>query len=70
MRREIGIGQANIIDEIAITWSKTRKTQVFKNIKPNQFIKIKEGNKTITKVNIKKTIFPSNPSKTSICKIM
>ena len=70
LRREIGIGQANIIDEIAITWSKTRKTQVFKNIKPNQFIKITEGNKTITKVNIKKTIFPSDPSKTSICKII
>jgi hypothetical protein len=70
LRREIGIGQATIIDEIEITWSKTRKTQVFKNIKPNQFIKIKEGSNTITKVNISKTIFSTQPSKTLTCKIM
>jgi hypothetical protein len=70
LRREIGIGQATIIDEIAITWSKTRKTQVFKNIKPNQFIKIEEGSSTITKVNISKTIFSTQPSKTLTCKIM
>lgn len=67
LRREIGIGQANVIAEIAITWSKTRKTQIFKNIKPNQFIKIKEGSTRITKVKLNKLNFPTTQNAT-ICK--
>lgn len=43
LRREIGIGQATIIDEIEITWSGSRKVQVFRDVKPNQFLAIKEG---------------------------
>ncbi len=42
LRREIGIGQSDLIDELEITWAQTGKKQVFKNLKPNQFIKIKE----------------------------
>ncbi|WP_435353676.1 FG-GAP-like repeat-containing protein [Emticicia sp. SJ17W-69] len=68
LRREIGIGQANIIDEIAVTWAKTRKTQVFRNIKPNQFIKITEGSNTISNINIKKTDISEPNSTIPICK--
>lgn len=68
LRREIGIGQANLIEEIAITWSKTRKTQIFKNIKPNQFIKIKEGSTRITEVKLKKINFPGKTQNSTICK--
>lgn len=43
LRREIGIGQATVIDEISITWPASGITQVIKNVKPNQLLKIKEG---------------------------
>ncbi|HEX9152176.1 MAG TPA: FG-GAP-like repeat-containing protein [Flavobacterium sp.] len=68
LRREIGIGQANMIDEIAIIWSKTRNAQIFKNIKPNQFIKIKEGSASITKEKLNKIIFPYKSDNSVICK--
>ncbi|HEY8933769.1 MAG TPA: CRTAC1 family protein [Cyclobacteriaceae bacterium] len=54
MRREIGVGQAKIIDEIEIHWHGSDKIQVFKNIKPNQFIRINESSSTIEKVPLKK----------------
>ena len=56
LRREIGIGQAKVIDEIAITWSKTRKTEVFKNIRPNQLLKIKEGQNKFVAVKVKRQL--------------
>lgn len=43
LRQEIGIGQAAIIDEIEITWAGSQTVQVFRNVQPNQFIRIKEG---------------------------
>ncbi|WP_163399769.1 FG-GAP-like repeat-containing protein [Flavobacterium fluviatile] len=67
LRMEIGIGQAAIIDQIEISWPKSHKKQVLKNIQPNQFIKIKEGEKNFSKINIKKTVFPSTGVKSSIC---
>jgi hypothetical protein len=30
LRREIGIGQSDLIDELEITWAQTGKKQVFK----------------------------------------
>jgi len=65
--REIGVGKAKIIDQIEITWPKSRKKQVFKNIQPNQCIKITEGNKNYSKVNLKKIVFPTAGAKSSIC---
>lgn len=43
LRREIGIGQATVIDEIEITWAGSQTKQVFRDIKPNQFLTIEEG---------------------------
>jgi hypothetical protein len=43
LRREIGIGQAEQVDEITINWPASGTTQVIKNVKPNQLIKITEG---------------------------
>lgn len=54
LRREIGIGSANIIDEIEIRWHASGKVQVFKNVKPNQFLKITEGKDKLERVNIKR----------------
>ncbi|HSD07680.1 FG-GAP-like repeat-containing protein [Flavobacterium sp.] len=65
--REIGVGKAKTIDQIEITWAKSHKKQVFKNIQPNQCIKITEGNKNYSKVNLKKIVFPTAGAKSSIC---
>ncbi len=67
LRREIGIGQANIVDEILITWPKTGKTQSFKNVKPNQFLKIQEGNDVLSVVNLKKTDLSTPKSNIPVC---
>ena len=69
LKREIGIGQATLIDEIEITWAGTQKKQIFKNIKPNQFIKIKEANNTITNIRLNKINFHPEIPTSSICKI-
>jgi tetratricopeptide (TPR) repeat protein len=53
LRKEIGIGKAPIIDDLVIKWPRTGMTQDFKNVIPNQFIKIKEGVNRIEKENIK-----------------
>lgn len=66
LRREIGIGQATVVDEIEITWSKSRQKQVFKNIQPNQLIKIKEGINTTTTVPLEKLDF-SKGAKMPMC---
>jgi len=60
-RREIGIGQANKIDELVIKWPGTSQVQVFRNIKPNQFFRIKEGKPDFTTIPLKKLDFKSTP---------
>jgi tetratricopeptide (TPR) repeat protein len=67
LRMEIGVGQATSIDQIEITWAKSHKKEVFKNIQPNQYIKIIEGKKDFSKITIKKTPFSTVGAKTSIC---
>ncbi|WP_196216499.1 FG-GAP-like repeat-containing protein [Flavobacterium sp. LC2016-01] len=67
LRMEIGIGQASIIDQIEIIWPKNQKKQVFKNIKPNQYIKIMEGEKDFSKVNLKALSFPTAGARSPIC---
>lgn len=67
LRREIGIGQATTIDEIAITWTKSRKTQVFQNIKPNQFLKIKEDSDVFTTVVLDKLNFLQGDAAAPMC---
>ncbi|HSZ32073.1 MAG TPA: CRTAC1 family protein, partial [Puia sp.] len=53
LRKEIGIGEAKNIDELIIKWPTSGIVQVFKNIAPDQFIKITEGKNQIEKMNIK-----------------
>ena len=54
LRREIGIGQSDTIDELTITWAGNNTTQTFKNISSNQCIKIAEGKDAIEHVVLKK----------------
>lgn len=42
-RQEIGLGQANSIEELEIFWPTTNRTQVFKNVEVNQLVEIVEG---------------------------
>ncbi|MBS1933114.1 MAG: CRTAC1 family protein, partial [Bacteroidetes bacterium] len=51
-RQEIGIGKATIIDELKIKWPGSNTVQVFKNVEPRRFIKIKEGAEKIEIMNI------------------
>lgn len=67
LKREIGIGQAKMIDEIAITWPGTRKTQVFRNISPNQLLKITEGQNKLTQKKVKKVNISTMNNDITIC---
>lgn len=67
LRMEIGIGQANVIDQIEIIWPKSGKRQIFTNVQPNQYIKITEGKKGFSKLNIKKLLFSTTGATSSIC---
>jgi FG-GAP-like repeat/ASPIC and UnbV len=57
LRKEIGLGKAEIIDEMIIKWPTSGIVQVFKNLAPDQFIKIQEGNNQIEKMNLKTLTF-------------
>jgi hypothetical protein len=43
LRLQIGIGEAEKIDTLFITWSGSNKKQMLTDIKPNQFITVREG---------------------------
>lgn len=54
LRREIGIGQAVTIDEIEIRWHGSSLVQTFRNVKPNQFLKIVEGKNELEIIPLKR----------------
>ena len=61
LRQEIGIGQAKSIDEMEITWAGSQTVEKFKNILPDQFLKITEGDNAPEVINLKKLIFKKKP---------
>ncbi|MEO6540869.1 MAG: CRTAC1 family protein [Ferruginibacter sp.] len=61
LRQSIGIGSAKMIDEIKITWPASGITQVYNNIKPNQFLKITEGKQDAETLPIKPIKLKSAP---------
>jgi hypothetical protein len=70
LRKEIGIGKANLIDELSISWPGSDKVQIFKNVAPNQFLKIKEGVDQLEKMNLKTFQFKAgNPGMNMIMKM-
>jgi ASPIC/UnbV protein len=66
LRQEIGIGQAKLIDEIEIKWAGSQTMQRFKNIIPNQFLHITEGDNTAEVIHLKKLTFKSKPG-SAVC---
>jgi tetratricopeptide (TPR) repeat protein len=53
LRKEIGIGKARSIDELIIKWPTSGIVQVFNNVAPRQFLRIKEGDNQIERMDIK-----------------
>jgi hypothetical protein len=66
LQQEIGIGQATVIDELEITWAGSQTVQRFKNVKPNQFLQITEGNAQLKVKQLAKLIF-KNKKGVAIC---
>jgi hypothetical protein len=61
-RKEIGIGKARIIDELIIKWPTSGIVQVFKNIHPCRFLKIKEGINKLQYEDLKVLNFSNQPA--------
>jgi hypothetical protein len=51
-RKNIGIGTADKIDELTVKWPTSGISQVFKDVAPRQFLKIREGNDHLEKMNL------------------
>jgi hypothetical protein len=61
IRQEIGIGQAKSIDEIEIKWAGSQTVQRFKNIAPNQFLHITEGDNKPEVIHLAKLTYKTKP---------
>lgn len=59
LQQELGIGQAKVIDDIEIKWAGTQTVQHFKNVAPNQFLHITEGNDQPEVIHLAKLVFKS-----------
>lgn len=53
LRVSVGIGQAMQVDTLEITWNGSRTRQLFTDVRPNQFLKITEGNNKPETVQLK-----------------
>jgi hypothetical protein len=62
LQQEIGIGQAQVIDEIEITWAGSGSVQRFNNVKPNQFLNVTEGIDIYKTTALKKLAFKYKPA--------
>ncbi|MGG9962813.1 FG-GAP-like repeat-containing protein [Ferruginibacter sp. SUN106] len=62
LRQTIGIGTATIIDEIKINWPASGITQVYKNVTPNQYLKITEGKQEAEPFMLKPIVFKTAPA--------
>ena len=57
LRQEIGIGQAKVIDDIEIRWAGSQTVQHFRNVLPDQFLQITEGNDQLKIIHLNKLAF-------------
>ncbi|MEI9806432.1 MAG: CRTAC1 family protein [Bacteroidota bacterium] len=61
LAQHIGIGQATIIQRIEIKWPGSSTLQVFKDVQPGSYIKIKEGQSSLSKTTRKSADFTQSP---------
>jgi hypothetical protein len=52
LRKEIGLGEATMIDEISIRWHPYQQTQVFRQIKPDQVLRIRQDVDTLETISL------------------
>jgi hypothetical protein len=57
LRQHIGVGAADTVESIEITWPVTGKTQVFKNLPTGINIKIKENENSFTSYTLNRIDF-------------
>lgn len=57
LRKELGLGKATVIDELTIHWPTSGTVQVFKNVRPRQFVKIREGVDRLEPINLARLRF-------------
>jgi hypothetical protein len=62
LQQEIGIGRATSIEEIEIQWAGSKTVQRFKNVLPNQFLNITEGNSRYKVSQLSKLTFADKQS--------
>lgn len=53
LKQHIGIGSATNVESVEIIWPGASKKQVFRDIKPNRFIRIKEGEQNFVSYELK-----------------
>lgn len=63
LRQEIGLGKAQAIETIEISWPATKQTQVFRNVAMDQFLRIQEGNATPVRLDLKRFQFSAHGPK-------
>jgi hypothetical protein len=59
--QHVGIGRATRIASLEVTWPSSRTRQVFTNLAPNQFVEIKEFEKTHAVRRIRRIAFKKDP---------
>jgi hypothetical protein len=64
LRKEIGLGEASLIEKISIRWHPDQQIQVFQNVKPNQFLRIRQGIDTLETVSLQKLDFQKKTTHT------
>ena len=57
LMQHIGIGKATTVESIEIKWHGTKTVQTISGIKAGEYIKVKEGNNTITRMQMRKVDF-------------
>jgi len=58
LQQHIGVGKASVIDEIEVWWSTSKSRQTFHDVPVNEFIQIKEFDKTFAKLQRKSFVLP------------
>ncbi len=57
LRREIGLGQAVVIDELIVEWPVSGEIQRWTNVAPRRFLEITEGNERLRELPVRQISF-------------
>mgnify|MGYP001614173974 CR=1 FL=1 len=56
LQQETGLGDATSIEMIEVTWPVTGKTQVFHGVAMDQFVRIREGDDSVSRLSRKRFV--------------